>query len=151
MAARVLRFARIDRGGRLARALCLALALAAFAARAETITVGSKIDTEGALLGNMIVLVLEKDGLAVANRIGLGPTTIVRAAILAGEIDIYPEYTGNGAHFFKREADPVWKNGAAGYEAVKTLDRDRNGLVWLTPAPANNSWAIAVRRDLAAA
>ena len=135
------------------QALCLALmllALAPLAAAAETITIGSKIDTEGALLGNMIMLVLEKDGLTVANRIGLGPTSIVRAAILAGEIDIYPEYTGNGAYFFKRETDPVWKNAAAGYEAVKALDRDRNGIVWLTPAPANNTWAIAVRHDLAA-
>jgi osmoprotectant transport system substrate-binding protein len=133
-----------------ARLLCIGLALAPLAAAAETITVGSKIDTEGALLGNMILLVLEQDGLAVANRIGLGPTTIVRAAILAGEIDIYPEYTGNGAHFFKSETDPVWKHAAAGYAAVKALDRERNGLVWLAPAPANNSWAIAVRHDLAA-
>ena len=128
----------------------LALALAPLAAAAETITVGSKIDTEGALLGNMIALVLEKQGLAVANRIGLGPTTIVRAAILAGEIDIYPEYTGNGAHFFKRETDPAWKSEADGYAMVKALDRERNGIVWLAPAPANNTWAIAVRQDLAA-
>ncbi len=133
--------------------ICLALALigalAARAAAADTITVASKIDTEGALLGNMIVLALQKAGLTVASRIGLGPTNIVRAALLNGEIDLYPEYTGNGARFFKRESDPVWKRAEAGYETVKTLDRERNGLIWLAPAPANNSWAIAVRRDLA--
>jgi osmoprotectant transport system substrate-binding protein len=116
-------------------------------AMAETITVGSKIDTEGALLGNLIMLVLERAGLDVASKIGLGPTNIVRAAILAGEIDIYPEYTGNGARFFKREGDPAWKNAEAGYDLVKSLDRAQNGLVWLTPAPANNTWAIAVRAD----
>jgi osmoprotectant transport system substrate-binding protein len=142
---------RAPAGGRIAAWLvAFALALAPLAAAAETITVGSKIDTEGALLGNMIVIMLEKKGLAVANRIGLGPTSIVRAAILAGEIDIYPEYTGNGAFFFKREADPVWKNEAEGYATVKALDRDPNGIVWLAPAPANNTWAIAVRQDLAA-
>jgi osmoprotectant transport system substrate-binding protein len=130
--------------------LALMAALSAGArARADTITVGSKIDTEGALLGNLIALVLERGGLDVATKIGLGPTNIVRAAILAGEIDIYPEYTGNGAYFFKRESDPVWKNAAAGYEAVKALDAVQNGLIWLAPAPANNSWAIAVRADLA--
>jgi osmoprotectant transport system substrate-binding protein len=134
-----------------AAAWLVAFALAPLAAAADTITVGSKIDTEGALLGNMIVLVLEKQGLSVASRIGLGPTAIVRAAILAGEIDIYPEYTGNGALFFKRESDPAWKSEAAGYAEVKALDLARNGLVWLSPAPANNSWAIAVRHDLAAA
>ncbi len=59
-------------------------ALLAGGARADTITVGSKIDTEGALLGNMIALVLRRDGLTVESRIGLGPTNIVRSAILAG-------------------------------------------------------------------
>ena len=44
------------------------------------------------------------------NRLQLGPTDIVRAAILAGQIDIYPEYTGNGGLFFHTEADPVWKS-----------------------------------------
>jgi osmoprotectant transport system substrate-binding protein len=128
----------------------LVLALLPLATQAEAITVASKIDTEGALLGNMIALVLERGGLAVTRRIGLGPTNIVRAALIAGDIDIYPEYTGNGAHFFKRESDPVWKHAASGYAAVKALDRARNNIVWLAPAPANNSWAIAVRKDLAA-
>ena len=70
---------------------------------ADTVTVGSKIDTEGALLGNMIVALLEAHGLVVDNKLQLGPTNIVRAAILAGQIDLYPEYTGNGALFFHRE------------------------------------------------
>ena len=30
------------------------------------------------------------------------------------------------------------------------LDLERNHLVWLAPAPANNTWVIAVRRDVAA-
>ncbi len=59
------------------------------------ITVGSKIDTEGALLGNMIVLMLENDGFRVIDKTQTGSTPIVRSAIIAGEIDIYPEYTGN--------------------------------------------------------
>jgi osmoprotectant transport system substrate-binding protein len=133
----------------LAAALLL-LALAPCAAKADTITVASKIDTEGSLLGNMIVLLLEKGGLTVRSRIGLGPTNIVRSAILAGAIDLYPEYTGNGARFFKSEDDPVWKDATAGYDEVRKLDAARNNLVWLAPAPANNTWAIAAQRDLAA-
>jgi osmoprotectant transport system substrate-binding protein len=127
------------------------LVLLAGVARAEDIVVASKIDTEGALLGNIIKLALEKSGLAVRNRIQLGPTEIVRSAILAGQIDIYPEYTGNGARFFKREGDPAWKDAAAGYELVRRLDRERNRLLWLAAAPADNTWAIAVRHDLARA
>jgi osmoprotectant transport system substrate-binding protein len=113
------------------------------------IVVASKIDTEGALLGNMIMSVLEAHGLAVDNKLQLGPTNIVRAAILAGQIDIYPEYTGNGAVFFHLEQDPVWKDWARGAAEVATLDREKNHLVWLAAAPANNTWVIAVRRDLA--
>ncbi|HUY84672.1 MAG TPA: glycine betaine ABC transporter substrate-binding protein [Steroidobacteraceae bacterium] len=119
-------------------------------ARADAVIVGSKIDTEGALLGNIIILRLEQGGIAVESRIGLGPTNIVRAAILAGAIDIYPEYTGNGARFFHSEGDAMWKNAAQGYATVARLDRAKNGLVWLAPAPANNTWAIAVPKVLAA-
>jgi osmoprotectant transport system substrate-binding protein len=115
----------------------------------RSVVVASKIDTEGALLGNMIVLVLENAGVPVEGRLQLGPTKIVRAALLAGEVDIYPEYTGNGAFFFNREADPAWKEAQAAYEAVKRLDRETNNLVWLGRAPANNTWFIAVRGDVA--
>jgi osmoprotectant transport system substrate-binding protein len=121
---------------------------AAPARAAGAVVVASKIDTEGALLGNMIADMLEARGLPVEKKIQLGPTNIVRAAILAGQIDIYPEYTGNGAVFFHREADPAWKNADSGYALVKQLDR-ANHLVWLAPAPANNTWVIAIRNDLA--
>src|SRR5439155_6465765 len=114
------------------------------------IVVASKIDAEGALLGNMIVTLLEANGLAVENKLQLGPTNIVRAAIIAGQIDIYPEYTGNGALFFHLEADPAWKDWARGKTKVSSLDLEQNHLVWLTPAPANNTWVIAARRDLTA-
>lgn len=68
---------------------------------ASPVTVGSKIDTEGALLGNMILQVLESHGVKTVNKIQLGTTPVVRGAITAGELDIYPEYTGNGASFLK--------------------------------------------------
>ena len=113
------------------------------------IVVASKIDTEGALLGNMIVSLLEAHGLAVENKLQLGPTNIVRAAILAGQIDLYPEYTGNGALFFHLEQDPVWKDWAKGAAKVAALDREENHLAWLAAAPANNTWTIALRQDVA--
>ena len=116
---------------------------------AEPVKVGSKIDTEGALLGNIILQVLESHGVKTVNKVQLGTTPVVRGAITSGELDIYPEYTGNGAFFFKDETDPAWKNAQQGYEKVKKLDAEQNKLVWLTPAPANNTWTIAVRQDLA--
>jgi osmoprotectant transport system substrate-binding protein len=127
----------------------LVLAVVMSVASAEDVVVASKIDTEGALLGNMIATVLEREGLTIKNKIQLGPTEIVRGALIAGQIDIYPEYTGNGGRFFKREADPAWKDAARGYELVRDLDRQQNRLIWLAPAAANNTWAIAIRHDLA--
>ena len=116
---------------------------------ASPVTVGSKIDTEGALLGNIILQVLESHGVKTVNKVQLGTTPVVRGAITSGELDIYPEYTGHGAFFFKDENDPAWKNAQAGFEKVKKLDAEQNKLVWLTPAPANNTWTIAVRQDVA--
>jgi osmoprotectant transport system substrate-binding protein len=117
----------------------------------DRIVVASKIDTEGALLGNIIAQVLAKAGFTVENKIQLGPTKIVRTALLAGEIDIYPEYTGNAGFFFNVDGDPAWKNAKSAYEKAKALDSEKNKVEWLQPAPANNTWAIAVRKDVATA
>jgi osmoprotectant transport system substrate-binding protein len=123
----------------------------ATAAQAADVVVGSKIDTEGGILGNVIVQVLESHGLTVQNRVGLGATPINRKALLAGEIDIYPEYTGNAAFFFNKADDSLWKDAAKGYAEAKKLDYDANKVVWLNPAPANNTWAIALRSEVAEA
>jgi osmoprotectant transport system substrate-binding protein len=128
-----------------------ALALTLGAAEAQVV-VSSKIDTEGGVLGNIILQVLQSSGIAVTDKVQLGGTPIVREAIAAGEIDIYPEYTGNGAFFLTQEegSDPLlWNDAAKGYEQVKKLDYEQNKIVWLAPSPANNTWAIAVRKDVA--
>ena len=118
-------------------------------AQTAPVRVGSKIDTEGALLGSIIVQVLEANGIKTENKIRLGNTKIVRSALLAGEIDIYPEYTGNGAFFFSDEKNDAWKSAEGGLALVRKLDATRNKIVWLDAAPANNTWAIALRKDIA--
>jgi osmoprotectant transport system substrate-binding protein len=121
-------------------------------AEAETrgpVTVASKIDTEGSLLGYMMVHILEDAGFDVNNQVEFGPTDVIRRAITSGEIDLYPEYTGNGAFFFDEAGSDVWKDFDGGYDRVKELDREANNLIWLTPGNANNTWAIAVRSELA--
>lgn len=115
---------------------------------ADPVRVASKIDTEGALLGSMIVIALEKAGIPTTAKLGLGPTKIVRTAITNGEIDLYPEYTGNAAFFFNKDGDAAWKKADTAYAMARQLDA-ANGLVWLQPAPANNTWAIAMKKDLA--
>ncbi|MCF8085762.1 MAG: ABC transporter substrate-binding protein [Desulfohalobiaceae bacterium] len=115
----------------------------------QPVVVGSKIDTEGALLGQMMLLLLRSRGLDVENQTEFGTTPIVRKAIKSGQLDLYPEYTGNGAFFFDSVESEVWRDADRAYARVKELDREENDLLWLQPAPANNTWAIAVRRELA--
>lgn len=126
----------------------IAFAATLGAAQAQVV-VSSKIDTEGGVLGQIILQVLDHAGIPTRDRIQLGGTPIVREAILAGEIDIYPEYTGNAAFFFNRADEPIWQDASAGFDAAKQLDQDANGIAWLAPAPANNTWGVALRSDLA--
>jgi len=129
-------------------AATLALALTTSFANAQVV-VSSKIDTEGGLLGNIISQVLQANGVPVTEKIQLGATSVVREAIVAGQIDIYPEYTGNAAFFFNKADDPLWNDAAKAYEEAAKLDLEANKVVWLQPAPANNTWAVALRKDLA--
>ena len=131
----------------------LPAALGAFMAMASAapadIVVSSKIDTEGGLLGNIIALALESAGLPVERRLQLGGTQVVREALLADQIDIYPEYTGNAAFFFNEADQDIWNDAEAGHARAAELDAKENAVVWLTPAPANNTWAIAVTGPVA--
>jgi osmoprotectant transport system substrate-binding protein len=129
--------------------LAAALGLAAMGAARADVVVSSKIDTEGSVLGNIILLALDANGIKTQDRIQLGATPVVRKALTAGEIDIYPEYTGNAGFFFNKGDDPVWKDAAKGFETAKKLDYDANKIVWLDPSPANNTWAIALRKEVA--
>ncbi|UDL07271.1 ABC transporter substrate-binding protein [Marinobacter sp. CA1] len=126
----------------------LSLSLTTYAA--DAVVVSSKIDTEGSVLGQMILQSLQRAGIPVENRIQLGGTSIVRNAIKAGEIDIYPEYTGNAAFFHDRADSPVWNDAEQAYATARELDAEANNIVWLQPADANNTWAMSVRGDLAA-
>jgi osmoprotectant transport system substrate-binding protein len=134
---------------RLALAVIAAPALPRVNASARPVAVGSKLDLESGLLGEMMLLALAASEVPVENRLRIGPTSILRAALLAGAIDLCPEYTGNAAFFFHEEGDPVWRDAAAGYERAAKLDYAQNRLVWLAPAPVNNSWVIAVPHWLA--
>ena len=125
------------------------LLFAGQAMAADPVVVSSKIDTEGAVLGQMILQSLEDAGIPVENRLQLGGTSIVRNAIKAGEIDLYPEYTGNAAFFHDQADRDIWKDADKAYEQAARLDREAHNIIWLTPAQANNTWAMSVRGDLA--
>ncbi|HUO94897.1 MAG TPA: glycine betaine ABC transporter substrate-binding protein [Steroidobacteraceae bacterium] len=133
------------------RSLCLTLALAcgALAPADAAVVVSSKLSSESAMIGHMIRLLLEANGIPTVDRLTLAGTPIMRRAIMAGMIDLYVEYTGNAAFFFNLAADPAWKDLDRGYELGARLDYQAHRIVWLTPARASNAWALAVRMDIA--
>ena len=137
------------------KALCIAATIALLAsapARAGSpVVVSSKLSSESAMIGEMIRLVLSAAGIPAVDRLKIGATPVVRRALLDGEVDLYVEYTGNGGIFFNMPSNPAWKDFSKGYELGARLDYARNRIVWLTPAPASNAWALAVRRDVASA
>ncbi|MBW7469489.1 ABC transporter substrate-binding protein [Marinobacter sp. F4218] len=135
---------------RFSRAAALtAMLVAASAMAADPVVVSSKIDTEGSVLGQMILQTLEEAGIPVENRLQLGATNIVRNAIKAGEIDLYPEYTGNAAFFHDQADRDFWKDAEKAYDQAASLDKSAHNIVWLKPAKANNTWAMSVRGDVA--
>ncbi len=115
------------------------------------VVVSSKLSSESAMIGHMIRLLLSAEGIPTLDRMTLGATPVVRRALLAGEIDIYIEYTGNAGFFFNVASDPAWKDFGRGYALGAKLDYEANRIVWLTPAKVSNAWALAVRRDVASA
>lgn len=137
----------------IAKPLVAACAVAAIslsqASANEPIVVSSKIDTEGSVLGELIIQTLERHDIPTENRLQLGGTSVVRTALEAGEIDLYPEYTGNGAFFFDMADSPVWNDAEQAYQTVRERDAQQ-GLIWLQPASANNTWAMSIREDVAA-
>jgi len=121
------------------------------AAEKGPIVVGSKIDGEGALLGQIILQTLKANGFAVVDKTRTGATKVVRQALLDKQIDVYPEYTANGVLVFHGDVkvDPaVLQSADQTYQMAKSEDASL-GIDWLKPAPANNTWAVAVPKTFA--
>src|SRR5437016_11903048 len=86
------------------------------------------------MIGEMIRLLLNAHGIQTLDRTKIGATPVVRKALLAGEVDLYVEYTGNAGFFFNVASNPAWKDLQRGYELGARLDYATNHIVWLTPA-----------------
>lgn len=135
------------------RALAAAAALAASVALGsgvagcglrdpDVIRVGSKAFSEGAILGYMQLLLLQQAGFKVEDRIEMGPTLILRQALLSGEIDTYIEYTGTAlVNFFKIADSLLLADAERGWSEAHGRDAE-NGLVWLRPWALNNTYTV---------
>jgi osmoprotectant transport system substrate-binding protein len=110
------------------------------------VSVGSKEFTEQLILGQITVQALEAAGATVTDQTGLAGSVAARKALESGEIDMYWEYTGTGWITYLEHTKPI-PNSQKQYEAVAKEDLEENGIEWLSPAPANNTYAMAVRSE----
>lgn len=111
----------------------------------SAIKVGSKDFTEQFIIGEMYALVLEDEGFQVERRLNLGGTPVAQAGLESGEIDVYPEYTGTGLLTVLKL--PVSSDQQEVYDTVVKGYQEQFDLVWLEPAPMNNTQALAMTRN----
>jgi osmoprotectant transport system permease protein len=115
---------------------------------ADRIVVGSKNFEESRLLAEVFAQLLEdRTNLQVERRLGLAGTQVCFEALKAGAIDVYPEYTGTGLVSILGE--PAKKDPAQTLNRVRSEFLARWNLWWLSPLGFENSFEIAVPRELA--
>ena len=123
-------------------------------AQSGPIRVGSKQFTESLITAKLIIKALENAGYTVTDQTPLGGSDVNRAALLSGEIDAYPEYTGTAlSNYLINEGvevpEGMSQTTQESYEFVRDYDAETNRLSWLEPAPANNTFAFAVTQAFA--
>ena len=125
--------------------LLAALVLSACGGAAEqtTITVGSKEFTEQYLLGNMYQMLLEDAGFN-AEFTPMGGTSENHQALMEGQIDLYPEYTGTALLTqLEMEYDPSMSQEEV-YNTVKEQYEEQYNLTLLQPTNFNNTYCLTM-------
>ncbi len=126
-------------------ALCLAALLLLSACARMPVVVASKDTVQDRILGEMMALTLEARGLPVERRIGLGDSADLFQALRAGDVDVYPEYSGTALALLDAppESDPgvVRARLAAPFAAL--------GLEFLAPFGFESRFVPVTRRALA--
>ncbi len=126
--------------------LGVAVALSALVSQhaGAQVKVGSKNFTEGVIVGELARLSLADAGVTTVHRRQLGGTRILWEALLAGAIDVYPDYTGTLR--FELLADEKLRDDS---ELATALARYDIGMT--RSLGFENSYAVAMRSDRAAA
>ncbi len=111
----------------------------------DVVVVGSKNFTEQRILGELLAQTVESVGLRAERKLDLGGTFVCDAAIRAGQIDMYVEYTGTALAAILKEK-PEGKDRAQVLARVREVYA-KDGLVWTAPLGFDNTFALVVRRD----
>ena len=127
---------------RLAAFMALALFAAPSAGDTVRLRVGSKVFTESHVLGEVAAQLVRSAGVEVDHRAGLGGTRVLWEALVRGELDLYPEYTGT-----------LVKEILAGElvpdEAALRAALARRGIGMTGSLGFENTYAIGMRQDVA--
>src|SRR6266566_430373 len=107
------------------------------------IIVGSKLDPEAQLLGEMYVLLLQKAGYTVTPKLALGQTPVVFNALKSNAIDLYPEFTGTGLNILGVKSA---FNPQQDYQTVKNGFEQQYHITWLDQAPLNDGYALCTSK-----
>ncbi|MGE7694067.1 osmoprotectant update ABC transporter permease/substrate-binding subunit OpuFB [Lysinibacillus sp. NPDC094177] len=115
----------------------------------EEIVIAGKLGSEPEILINMYKLLIENEtDLKVQLKPGLGKTSFVFNALKSGSIDIYPEFTGTAiSEFLKEEA--INNKQEDVYNQAKDGMMNKFGMVMLSPMKYNNTYALAVSKQIA--
>ena len=119
-----------------------------FKSNKNKIVIGSKNYSEQLILGNILSdLIEDRTDLEVERKLNLGGSNVTFSAIKGGEIDGFVEYTGTSlVNVLKMEAI---KDGDKTYDVVKKEYSDKYNIEYLKPLGFNNTYTLAVRKDLA--
>ncbi len=110
------------------------------------IVVGSKNFTEQLVLGEILAQQLERRlGQKVERKLNLGGTLLAHQALVKGEIDVYPEYTGTALTAVLKL--PVSSDAAGVLSEVRASYQKRWRVEWLAPFGFDNSFAMVIRGD----
>ena len=129
-------------------ALLAAMGTAAGCRRSRPhITIGSKFFTEQVVLGELLAQHIEaRTGIPVVRKSNLGGTLLCHKALVAGDLDLYVEYTGTALTAVLHES-PGNDSSAAIYERVKRAYAERFHLAVTEPLGFENTFAMVVRGE----
>ncbi len=125
------------------RALLVLLLLVAACGGGERVVVGSKNFTEQRIVGELLAQTVEAAGLRAERRLDLGGTFVCDAALRAGQIDVYVEYTGTALTAILKQPPGDPATVLARVQAAYVKD----GLVWTARLGFDNTFALVVRDD----
>jgi osmoprotectant transport system substrate-binding protein len=106
------------------------------------IRVGSKNFTEQLVLGKIAVILLKSAGADVTDLTNIPGSASARYAQVDGQVDMEWEYTGTAWISYLGHSKPI-ADEQKQYEAVRDEDLEKYDLVWLEPAPMNNTYGFA--------